>query len=110
MERDFAGKRADQGRDLVANVNGHLPPAFFPCADATLLPSLSISVHAVVYASGHGTQRVADQVGSPVEDREFATILEQVVHRSKCDMAASGIPAPQTGDTGAPSSQAPKPL
>src|SRR5438105_2123818 len=54
MKRNLARLRAKQRSDLVAHADGHLPPAFFPGAYATLGPGIGVRAHAVVDAAGHG--------------------------------------------------------
>ena len=86
VQRDFAGLRADQRGDFIADVDGHLPPAFFPGANAATSPSVGVGVHRVVNAAGHRAQGVADEVGGAVEDREFGAVFEEIVHNSSVNV------------------------
>jgi len=74
VQRDFPGLRANQRGDFIADVDGHLPPAFFPGANAAISPGVGVGVHGVVNAAGHRAQGVADEVGGAVEDREFGAV------------------------------------
>src|SRR6267143_1336879 len=91
MKRNFARPGANQRRDLVAHADGHLPPAFFPRTDAALRPGIRVRAHLVIDAARHRAERIADHVGSAVENREFAAPLEQFIHRAKLHELTYGV-------------------
>src|SRR5580658_2840452 len=83
MQRNFAPARSNQRSDLVAHVDGHLPPAFLPRAHPALAPRIGVRPHFVVHAARHGPQRIADHIGRTFKDREFAAPLQQFIHLAK---------------------------
>src|SRR5262249_46163994 len=80
VERNFTGFCADKWCDLVAHLNGHLPPAFFPSAHTPAGPRIGIPAQTVVYAARHCAEGVADHVGGAIQNREFLTPFEQFIH------------------------------
>ncbi len=80
MQRNFAGSSADERCDLVANADGHVPPALFPGAHAALGPGVRVSAHFVVYGARHGPEGIADHIRRAVENRELAPPLQKAIH------------------------------
>src|SRR3989442_1019789 len=87
VERQFPGRGADEGGDLVADARGHLPPAFFPSADAARVPEVGIIAQPVIDSAGHGAEGIADQIGGALEDGEFLAPVEKIIH------SAGSLPA-----------------
>src|SRR5256714_9279377 len=77
---DFARLRADDFTDQIADRARHLPPAFFPGANAARRPQLGVLVQAVASAGGHRAERVRDHINGVIEDREFFAPFKQLVH------------------------------
>jgi len=80
---DRAGRGAHDPRELVADRDGHLPPAFAPRADAALAPHAGVLEQPVLGRRRHRRERVVDQVDAVAEDREAVAIGEQLVHAAE---------------------------
>ena len=80
VQRNLAGQRSDQRRDLIADADGHFPPAFFPGTNAALSPGIGVAAHGIVNASRHGPERVGDQVRGTIQNGEFAAPFKKVTH------------------------------
>ena len=80
VQRNLTGLSAKERGDLVADADGHFPPALFPGAHAALGPAIRIGLHALVYAARHGTERIANHVGGALENRKLRAPLEKLVH------------------------------
>src|SRR5271163_3617691 len=90
VQGDFSGARADQRGDQVANADGHVPPTFFPSADAAFSPGIGVAAHRVVYGFGHGAERIADQIGGAIQDRKLVTPFEKLIHQSALAIGCCG--------------------
>ena len=76
-----AGGRADDAADLVADRQRHLPPALAPGADPTLAPRARVLGEPLLRLRRHRAERVVDQVGRVLEDRELGAVVEQLAHQ-----------------------------
>src|SRR5437764_14370316 len=76
---DFARLRADDFTDQIADRARHLPPAFFPGANAARRPQLGLLVQAVAGAGRHRAERVRGHINALREGREFVSPLNQPV-------------------------------
>ena len=74
------GRRPDDPADLVADRHRHRPPALAPRADAALAPHPRVLGESLLRLPRHRRQRVVDQVGRVLEDRELGAVVEQVAH------------------------------
>src|SRR5207237_10324210 len=77
---DCAFCRADDATDQIADRARHLPPAFFPGANAARRPQLGVLLQALAGASRHRAERVRDHINGVIEDREFFAPFKQLVH------------------------------
>ena len=75
-----AGRGADDARDLVADLGGHLPPALLPAAHPPRRPRLGVLGEVARRLSRHRPERVADHVDRARQDRELAAPALEIVH------------------------------
>ena len=66
--------------ELVADRDGHVPPALAPGADPALAPHARVLEQPLLGRRGHRRERVVDQIRAVTEDREAVAVGEQVVH------------------------------
>ncbi len=69
-------RRADDTADLVADRPRRLPPALGPGADPALLPHAAELGQTLRRLARHRAERVADEVGRVLEDRELAPVVD----------------------------------
>ncbi len=72
-----AGRGPDDAPNEVAAGDGHVPPAFFPGADAARRPGLGVLGQCAGDAARHGRERVRDQVRRLREDRKLGAPAQQ---------------------------------
>ena len=75
-----ARRCADDAADLVSDRQRHLPPALAPGADSALAPRPCVLGEPLFHLRRHRRERVVDQVGRVLEDRELGAVVEQVAH------------------------------
>jgi len=66
---------AYDARDFVADRDGHVPPAFRPCAHAPGCPDVGVFVEPFVSRFGHCSETVRDQVNRSFENGKFTAPL-----------------------------------
>jgi hypothetical protein len=76
MHDHFACSGADDGADQIAEGERHLPPSFLPGANAAQSPCFSELLQRPGRPARHGSERVADQIGSMFEDGKLLTPRE----------------------------------
>src|SRR5271156_317675 len=81
MHDNAALWRADDGANEVAASDGHHPPTFFPCTDATGRPDVGELLQRTPGASRHGPKRMTDHVGRVFEDGKLLAPDEEWVLR-----------------------------
>ena len=67
------------------------PPFLFPGANAARVPHVGVLAKSIFDAAGHRPQRVADQVGGAVENRELGTVAQKLVSHGKHCRGRAGI-------------------
>ena len=73
----------NDGADQVADRHRHLPPAFFPGANAARGPGVGELLQRSDDLPRHRTQRVADHVGSVLKDGKFLAPGQQwIIHET----------------------------
>ena len=74
--------RADDPADLVADGERQVPPAFPPRPDPALAPRARVLGEPGLRAPRHRPERVVDQVGGLLEDRELGAVVEELAHQA----------------------------
>src|SRR5205814_5055342 len=80
VHRDRAGRRPDDPREPVADRHRCLPPALLPGPHAALAPLARVASQALLGADRHRAERVVDQVGRVLEDREAIAVALARLH------------------------------
>ena len=82
MHHRRACRRADDPADLVADCQRQFPPAFPPRPDPALAPGARVLRQPVLGPSRHRSERVIDQIGRLLEDRELGAVVEERSHQA----------------------------
>src|SRR5512132_4002256 len=80
VHRHRPRRRADDLSQLVSDRRRRLPPAFGPCAHASLAPLARVAKQALLRSDGHRAQRMVDQVGRVLEDRKAVAVALEWLH------------------------------
>src|SRR5579859_2532136 len=77
MHRYGIRRGPDDGCNLVAQPDIHIPPTLAPGADTARGPGIGVSAQTVVNGARHSTQRVTDEISCRLKDRKFAAPMKQ---------------------------------
>src|SRR5947209_2261192 len=89
MHHDCARVGADDARNLVADREGHFPPALGPGAHAARGPEVGIFLQAIVSCTRHSAETMRDQIDRSLQDGKLRTPFEKFVRQKATPVYSS---------------------